>query len=146
MLTSTQTFKRIVSVLTGSVSVTFGVVIAYSAPAGAATGTANLNKLTNGLYFFAMAACIAGMFLSAILWALGSHGQNPGQELTGRKGLIVCLTAAFFLGAMPAVINKSEQIAKHVNDTQVSTSNNNSNVIAPGCTFQQQQLNVPGCS
>jgi len=65
----------------------------------------SLQDLSNGLAWFALALCLAGLLISASLWAIGSKGQNPGQELTGKKGFIVCITAAFFIGALPGLMN-----------------------------------------
>ena len=64
--------------------------------------TKNVNTLGNGFAFWALLACIAGIFGSAALWAMGSKGQRPGTELAGKKGIVVCVTAAFFVGALPA--------------------------------------------
>lgn len=71
----------------------------------------NLITLTKGLMWYALMACVAGILVSSILWAMGSKGQNPGTELAGKRGLIVCCTAAFFLGALPAWITTLSNMA-----------------------------------
>ena len=63
--------------------------------------TCAVRQLGNGLMFLALATVIAGVLVSSILWAVGSRGQNAGQELTGKRGLVVCATAAMLIGAYP---------------------------------------------
>jgi hypothetical protein len=67
--------------------------------------TRPMTKLTNWLMFTALLVCVIGICISCVLVALGSKGQNPGQELTGKRGLILCCTAAFFVGAMPGMVS-----------------------------------------
>jgi hypothetical protein len=74
----------------------------------------HLIDLTNGLEYYAMAVCIAGVLVSTILWVTGSRGQNPGQELTGKRGIILCVTAAFVLGAIPHIATQVANIAHHI--------------------------------
>jgi hypothetical protein len=84
--------------------------------------TSNIRKLSGWLAWLALLACIIGIFISASLWALGSKGQNPGQELTGKKGMILCCTAAFFVGAMPNLLNWLEGAAHQADTTGVTGS------------------------
>lgn len=99
-------------------------------PASAATGrpapaftpadtssieTENVQQLADGLAYYALVACVIGMIVSASLWAMGSKGQNPGQELTGKKGFVLCCTAAFFVGATPAFVNYLNRAADTIN-------------------------------
>ena len=74
--------------------------------------TCNVISLSNGLLFFALAVCIAGILVSAILWAAGSKGQNPGQELTGKRGIIVCVVAALILGAVQPILDNLDTNAR----------------------------------
>jgi len=74
----------------------------------------DLVTLSNGLAYFALILCLAGVLISVSLWAIGSKGQNPGQELTGKKGMILCLTAAFFIGALPSLMDFLDEEADKV--------------------------------
>lgn len=76
--------------------------------------TKNIEYLSNGLAYWGLAICVIGVFVSAALWAMGSKGQNPGQELTGKKGFIVCFAGAFAIGAAVPVINFMNDQAKTV--------------------------------
>ncbi len=96
---------------------------AGSSPSGAgAVGEfcdKNLTYLSNGIAYWGLIICVIGVFVSASLWALGSKGQNPGQELTGKKGFIVCFAGAFAIGAAVPVINWMNVQAKLANPTAV---------------------------
>lgn len=76
-----------------------------AASAAAAFDTSDVSSLSRGLAWYALGMCIVGIFISSAMWAMGSKGSNPGQELTGKKGILVCLMAAFFIGALPGMIN-----------------------------------------
>ncbi len=75
---------------------------------------ANVQSLTNGLAWYALAACVVGILVSASLWAMGAKGQSPGQELTGKRGLILCCTAALVVGAAPTLVNYLNQAADNM--------------------------------
>lgn len=85
--------------------------LSQPAVAQEAFNTANVIKLSEWLMYIALATCIGGIFVSTALWAIGSKGQNPGQELTGKKGIVLCLTAAFFIGILPHLIGFFENLA-----------------------------------
>ena len=71
-----------------------------------------ISKLTNGLAFYGLITAVGGVFISAALWAIGANGQNHGAELTGKNGMIVCLSAAFLLGFAPAWLQWLDDRAK----------------------------------
>jgi hypothetical protein len=73
--------------------------------------TSSLQKLSDGLAYYALLTCIGGIVISAAMWAMGSKGQNAGTELVGKKGFVVCLTAAFFIGAVNPMVNWLNQKA-----------------------------------
>lgn len=72
-------------------------------------------SLTNGLAFYALIACVGGIFISSALWAIGSRGTNPGTELAGKRGIVLCCCAAFIVGALPAWMNYLESLATSPN-------------------------------
>ncbi len=87
--------------------------LAVTQPAAAqeAFRTDNIRRLSDWLMLIALSVCVGGIFISAALWAIGSKGQNPGQELTGKKGIVLCLTAAFFLGILGPLVSFFENVA-----------------------------------
>ncbi len=64
-----------------------------------------LQSLTDGVAGFAMIFIVMGLVLSAGLWVAGSHSNNFQQTAAGKKGAIVCFTAAALIGAAAALIN-----------------------------------------
>ena len=67
--------------------------------------------------------CVGGIFVSCSLWALGSKGSNEGQQHTGKRGLIVCVTAAFIIGALPQIFSFYDGAAHKVDDNKVTAAN-----------------------
>jgi len=108
--TRLRNFLRFLLALFGLV---FAVTAFLASPAAAQTieQPPELAELSDGLAYFALAACIAGICVSAALWAMGSKGQNPGTELAGKKGMILCCTAALLVGALPGWINALSEMA-----------------------------------
>jgi hypothetical protein len=67
-------------------------------------GSAALEKLVAGVAFWALLAALAGLLISAAVWALSSHSGNYHHSALGRRGTIVSAVAAFLVGAAPAII------------------------------------------
>ena len=67
-------------------------------------GSNALLSLVNGLAFWGLLAALAGLVVSAAVWALSSHSGNYQQAATGRRGTLVSAAAAFLVGAAPAII------------------------------------------
>lgn len=116
--------------LAARVGLTLGLAavgsLLFASPASAQVefNTENITTLSNWLAWLALLSCVMGICISAALWAMGSKGQNPGQELTGKKGMILCCTAAFFVGAMPNMLNWLEGAASSADTTGVTGSRN----------------------
>lgn len=91
----------------------------------AALKTDNLQTLADWLARIALAVCVGGILISCALWAIGSKGQNPGQELTGKRGIVLCITAAFFIGILPQMIDYFETLAAREDQTGVTGSQGN---------------------
>ena len=106
----------------------------------AADTTANIEKFASGTLYFAIAACIVAILFSSILWAAGSKGQNPGQELTGKKGLIIAVTAAFFLGSIPAIMGFLDVASRGADQNGVISGPAPSN-----CTLASGHNGTNGC-
>lgn len=67
-------------------------------------GSAELQRLANGLEGWALLAAVVGIFVGAVLWAFGHYSQNPHQAYNGRRGVIVSALAALLIGAAPHII------------------------------------------
>lgn len=92
------------------------LALLLAAPAGADPGAATskgsipasdfITSLAGGLGWLAFIAAIAGIFISAGIWAIGAHSQNFSQTYNGKKGLLVSVLAAVFVGGGSALIGK----------------------------------------
>ncbi len=64
-----------------------------------------LKNLTDGIAAWALIASLVGLFIGAIVWALGSHTQNWQHTHHGKRAVMVSSLAALVTGAAPAIIN-----------------------------------------
>jgi len=77
-------------------------------------GSSALQQLISGLAFWALLASLAGLFVSAIVWALSAHSGNYHHASAGRRGTIISAVAAFLVGAAPAIVNFFENLGRTV--------------------------------
>lgn len=68
-------------------------------------GSAELQKLANGLDGWALVLALVALVIGAAMWALGSHSQNMHHSMIGRRTVLTAILAAIVLGAAPALIN-----------------------------------------
>ena len=96
---------------------TLGLILAQVSgrpdPQGLPGGEA-LEKLVNGLMFWALLAALAGLVIGAAVWALSSHAGNYHHAAGGRKATLVAAAAALLIGAAPAIINFFERVGNSV--------------------------------
>lgn len=81
---------------------------------GGLPGSAALQSLIGGLAFWALLAALAGLIISAAVWALSSHAGNYHQAGMGKRGALISAGAAFLIGAAPAVIAFFEDLGNSV--------------------------------
>jgi hypothetical protein len=67
-------------------------------------GIAALEKIVGALMTFGLIAAVAGVALSAIAWAVGSHSANPHVAGRGKSGVLVAGAAAMLIGAANTLI------------------------------------------
>jgi hypothetical protein len=108
----------------------------------------NVNKLTGWLMWIALLACLTGIFVASALWALGSKTDNANQVMVGKKGIMLCCAAAFFVGALAPFLNFL-WVQAHVADqgnggAHVTGTANQSLKQKYGCTVVQ--LNRDMCN
>jgi hypothetical protein len=77
-------------------------------------GSAALEKLIGGLAFWGLLAALAGLIVSAAVWALSSHSGNYQPAASGRRGTLVSAGAALLVGAAPAIIAFFENLGNTV--------------------------------
>ena len=77
-------------------------------------GSSALEQLVDGLAFWGLLAALAGLVISAAIWALSSHSGNYHHASMGRHGTLVSAGAAFLIGAAPAIIAFFESLGNTV--------------------------------
>lgn len=77
-------------------------------------GSNVLQDLIDGLAFWGLLACLAGVIVAAIVWSVASHNSNAHYASNGRRGVLVCLAAALLVGASDAIVNFFAQAGERV--------------------------------
>ena len=67
-------------------------------------GIAALESIVGALLTFGLIAAVAGVAISAIAWAVGSHSSNPHVAGRGKNGVLVSAAAAMLVGAANTLI------------------------------------------
>src|ERR1700731_3757196 len=68
-------------------------------------GMSLLTSLVGGLMWAVEILLIAGFFLSAGLWGVGSHLANSNMSIKARNGLFIALCAGIAVGAGNTAMN-----------------------------------------
>ena len=68
-------------------------------------GIAALEQIVGGLLTIGLVAAVAGVAISAIAWAVGSHSSNPHVAGRGKTGVLVSIAAAMLIGAANTLVN-----------------------------------------
>lgn len=67
-------------------------------------GLAALEAMVGALLTFGLVAAVAGVAISAIAWAVGSHSSNPHVAGRGKTGVMVAGAAAMLIGAANTLV------------------------------------------
>lgn len=68
-------------------------------------GIAELEKIVGALLTIGLVGSLAGLALSAAVWAVGNHSGNPAVAGRGKTGVLVAFLAAALTGGAVALIN-----------------------------------------
>ena len=68
-------------------------------------GIAELNNIVGALLTIGLIASLAGLVISAIVWAIGNHSVNPVLAGRGKTGVLVAFVAAALTGGAVTLIN-----------------------------------------
>src|ERR1044072_429103 len=77
-------------------------------------GSPALEQLVNGLAFWGLLAALAGLVISAAVWALSAHSGNYHHASVGRRATVVSAAPAFLVGAAPAIVAFFENLGNTV--------------------------------
>jgi hypothetical protein len=81
---------------------------------GGLPGSRALQSLVGGVAFWALLASLAGLIVSAAVWALSSHAGNYHHAGMGKRGTLISAGAALLIGAAPAIISFFEDLGRTV--------------------------------
>jgi hypothetical protein len=68
-------------------------------------GISELQNIVGALLTIGLIASLAGLVLSAIVWAVGNHSVNPVLAGRGKTGVLVAFVAAALTGGAVTLIN-----------------------------------------
>jgi Family of unknown function (DUF6112) len=68
-------------------------------------GIAELQNIVGALLTIGLIAALAGLAISASVWAIGNHSANPVLAGRGKTGVLVSFVAAALMGGAVALIN-----------------------------------------
>lgn len=77
-------------------------------------GSSVADRLVNGLFFYTLIGCLAGLLLSVLIWVFSSRAQNYHHAAAGRQGTIIAGFGALIAGAAPALINFFQGLGSQV--------------------------------
>jgi hypothetical protein len=81
---------------------------------GGLPGSSQAEQLINGLFFYTLLACLAGLLLSVMVWVFASRSQNYHHAANGRTGTMIAAAGAMVAGAAPALVNFFQQLGSQV--------------------------------
>ena len=67
-------------------------------------GISTLQNIVGALLTLGLVACLAGLVIAAICWALGSHNGNARLAQSGKTGVLVSFAAAVLVGGADSLI------------------------------------------
>lgn len=68
-------------------------------------GIQSINDIVGALLTIGLIACVAGLVIAAIVWAIGSHSSNPSLAGRGKTGVLVALVAAILIGGANVLVD-----------------------------------------
>ena len=68
-------------------------------------GISTLSDMVGALLTVGLIACVAGLELAAIVWAIGSHSSNPHLAGRGKSGVLVAFVAAVLIGGANVLVD-----------------------------------------
>jgi hypothetical protein len=68
-------------------------------------GISSLSNIVGALLSIGLIACVAGLVIAAIVWAIGSHSSNPSLASRGKTGVLVALVAAILIGGANVLVD-----------------------------------------
>ncbi|MBO0885148.1 MAG: hypothetical protein J2P17_33420 [Mycobacterium sp.] len=67
-------------------------------------GMSLARKITGAVLTFGLIASVAGLAISALVWALSAHNGNSHYASRGRMGVVIAAAAALLIGGADAIV------------------------------------------
>jgi hypothetical protein len=68
-------------------------------------GISTLSNIVGALLTVGLIACVAGLVIAAIVWAIGTHSSNPHLSGRGKTGVLVAFAAAILIGGANVLVD-----------------------------------------
>lgn len=68
-------------------------------------GIDEARQLVGAILTYGLIACVAGLVISALVWALSAHNGNSHYAVRGKVGVVVAAAAALLVGGADAIIS-----------------------------------------
>lgn len=68
-------------------------------------GISSLSNIVGALLTVGLTACVAGLVIAAIVWAIGTHSSNPYLAGRGKSGVLVAFVAAILIGGANVLVD-----------------------------------------
>jgi hypothetical protein len=82
-----------------------GSGVNISANSNGLPGLTQTETITGALITLGVIASVAGLALSAVVWAVGNHSANPQVAGRGKTGVLVSSSSAVLCGGAMAIVN-----------------------------------------
>jgi hypothetical protein len=77
-------------------------------------GSNVVEQIVNGLFFYALLACLGTMLVGGGMWGLAAQSHNSYYTATGKKMVVGAFVGAIICGAAPAIINFAQGLGGQV--------------------------------
>ena len=68
-------------------------------------GITTISNMVGALLTIGLIACVAGLVIAAIIWAVGSHSANPSVAGRGKSGVLVAFAASVLVGGANVLVD-----------------------------------------
>ena len=69
-------------------------------------GISAVSNMVGALLTIALIACVAGLVIAAIVWAVGHHSANPSVAGRGKSGVLVAFAASLLVGGANVIVGQ----------------------------------------
>jgi Family of unknown function (DUF6112) len=82
-----------------------GIMADVSPNSSGLPGIGTLSNIVGALLTVGLIACVAGLVIAAIVWAIGTHSSNPNLSGRGKTGVLVAFAAAMLIGGANVLVD-----------------------------------------